>query len=84
MDECLSGNHTCDLNASCLNSKGSYTCHCNDGYNGDGVTCIDVDECSGVNTCSDNSSCKNTKCGYDCTCNDGFIRNGQECVDINE
>ena len=59
MDECLSGNHTCDLNASCLNSKGSYTCHCNDEYNGDGVTCIDVDECSGVNTCSDNSSCKN-------------------------
>jgi len=41
-DECQGqgdGNN-CALNiATCSNTQGSYTCKCNDGYDGDGVTC---------------------------------------------
>ena len=29
----------CDVNAQCTNTKGSYTCSCNEGYIGDGKTC---------------------------------------------
>ena len=29
----------CHANATCNNTEGSYTCTCNTGYSGDGVTC---------------------------------------------
>ena len=38
-DECTSGTHNCHSNATCNNTDGSFTCACNIGYNGDGVTC---------------------------------------------
>jgi len=38
-DECLNGENDCSPNALCENTQGSYTCACNDGYDGDGVTC---------------------------------------------
>ena len=37
IDECIVS--PCDLNASCTNTLGSFTCACNPGYSGDGVTC---------------------------------------------
>ena len=57
---------TATNNAGCLNSNGSYSCDCNAGYNGDGLICGGVNDCSGDNTSSDNTSCNNTKGGYDC------------------
>ncbi|KAI8492386.1 hypothetical protein Bbelb_298390 [Branchiostoma belcheri] len=42
VDECLSGDHMCDGNATCTNTVGSYTCACNDGYQGDGMNCTDA------------------------------------------
>ena len=29
----------CDMNASCMDTIGSYVCTCNDGYLGDGFNC---------------------------------------------
>ena len=37
-DECSSGNYSCVENANCLNTFGSYTCVCANGYTGDGLT----------------------------------------------
>ena len=31
IDECETGTHECDENASCENVLGNYTCHCNTG-----------------------------------------------------
>ena len=38
IDEC-SQISTCDKNASCSNTQGSYSCACNPKYVGDGLTC---------------------------------------------
>ena len=37
VDECLTS--PCDTNANCTNAVGSYTCQCQDGYTGDGLSC---------------------------------------------
>ena len=40
IDECSVGTDNCDTNAACTNAPGSFTCTCNQGYVGNGVTCI--------------------------------------------
>ena len=37
VNECLTT--PCDANAVCTNTPGSFTCACNPGYSGDGLTC---------------------------------------------
>src|SRR5690606_33136807 len=45
IDECAIGADTCDPNADCANTRGSFTCTCRDGFEGDGSTCHLVDAC---------------------------------------
>ena len=45
INECMTGSDNCHTNAQCTDTEGSFTCSCNAGYTGDGVTCtskIDV------------------------------------------
>ena len=46
IDECSEGLDDCDANAACINTVGSFTCMCDSGYNGSGLMCSDVDECT--------------------------------------
>jgi hypothetical protein len=39
VDECTAGTDNCDVNATCTDTIGSFTCKCNLPYIGDGVTC---------------------------------------------
>ncbi|XP_066022897.1 uncharacterized protein [Pocillopora verrucosa] len=39
VDECSNGDHVCDENANCTNSKGSHFCTCMEGYTGNGKSC---------------------------------------------
>ena len=39
VEECGNGTHSCDVNAVCNNTLGSYNCTCKDGFRGDGKTC---------------------------------------------
>lgn len=71
---------SCDANAKCQDAA----CVCDDGFEGDGKTCADVDECAGNNDCSVDATCNNTPGSYDCACNTGYKGNGFECDDIDE
>ena len=39
INECSTNSHSCDVNAVCGNTLGSYTCACKPGYWGNGRTC---------------------------------------------
>ena len=43
IDECAQNSHTCDINANCKNTVGSYDCQCHQGYSGNGNTCTGID-----------------------------------------
>ena len=43
VDECTTGTDDCDDNAECTNNDGSFSCSCNNGWTGDGKTCMSGD-----------------------------------------
>ena len=47
IDECSSADlNTCDTeNGTCVNTVGSYTCECNNGFTGDGSACTGMYVC---------------------------------------
>jgi cysteine-rich repeat protein len=80
-DECALGTHDCDVNASCANTAGSFTCTCNVGFSGDGVSCADDDECSlGTDNCDTNATCTNTPGSFVCACDVCYTGDGVVCA----
>ena len=54
IDECSTFTHSCHADSDCTNTMGSYDCSCKDGFTGDGLICIDIDECNdGTHLCSE-------------------------------
>ena len=46
-----------------------YICTCNEGWDGNGKACADIDECAlDTHDCSESRRCENTSGGYDCVC----------------
>ncbi|XP_055521419.1 latent-transforming growth factor beta-binding protein 4-like [Leucoraja erinacea] len=89
IDECNSS--PCHVNATCLNTYGSYDCTCNSGFQEParhagkrkGLMCEDVEECVSY-PCERHMTCTNTVGSYLCNCNAGFHSTGTDCVDIDE
>jgi len=83
---CLDGTHGCDANAECTpGDGGSHSCECRDGYAGDGLSCVDIDECATqTDACDEVATCINEPGGYDCLCPSGYIGDGIACADIDE
>ncbi|XP_068719980.1 uncharacterized protein [Montipora capricornis] len=83
IDECSTKSPSCDVNAVCTNTKGSFMCTCVRGFSGDGKTCSDIDECStNPYSCDVNAVCTNTKGSYRCSCKSGYSGDGKTCSDI--
>ena len=64
---------SCDDNADCVNTDGSYECVCRAGYAWNGSNCTIIDECSLIPLyCGEHSHCTNTDGSYMCTCDVGY------------
>ncbi|CAL4138592.1 unnamed protein product, partial [Meganyctiphanes norvegica] len=68
---CKTGRHKCDPNAVCKTLKSLHRCSCKKGWEGNGRTCTDVDECRLRNGgCV--HMCHNSPGNYSCSCYPGF------------
>ncbi|XP_076017741.1 latent-transforming growth factor beta-binding protein 2-like isoform X2 [Genypterus blacodes] len=78
----------CGGKGHCLNTFGSYSCHCFSGYS-QVITqnrkfCQDINECSMANKCQ-SGKCVNTEGSYTCECNSGYAKSLRgECEDVDE
>ena len=83
--ECTPDGDDCDENASCIEADDSFYCECNEGWEGDGSWCDDIDECGDeLDDCDDNATCTNEPGGFTCECNPGYAGDGATCSDIDE
>jgi hypothetical protein len=80
INECYLKTHNCHVDARCINIPGAYFCRCLSGWEGDGLTCTDLDDCDPDpcdpihGTCEDHGSNL-----YDCNCMPGWC--GHHCED---
>ncbi|XP_058393999.1 fibrillin-3 [Diceros bicornis minor] len=86
VDECHIFTHLCP-HGECINSLGSFSCHCQSGYAPDvtATACLDVDECSqSPKPCI--FLCKNTEGSFLCACPRGYLleEDGRTCKDLDE
>ncbi|KAF0042112.1 hypothetical protein F2P81_005644 [Scophthalmus maximus] len=74
-------------NGQCINTIGSFRCHCNVGYKTDftATSCVDMDECA-LSPKPCNFLCKNTEGSYLCSCPRGYSLqpDGKTCKDLDE
>lgn len=80
------GDASCDPNAACSGVGNAAKCTCLTGFEGDGATCTDTDECkdSAKNDCDSHADCVNRPGSFLCTCKDGFVGDGKTCTGVNE
>jgi hypothetical protein len=89
-DDCDCGGDglTCDENASCVeNAEGEVSCACDEGFEGDGFECADIDECLEDAACGEGATCINTAGAYDCACEPGYSSPDpflEVCLDVDE
>ena len=89
--DCSSVGEACELvkaltpcadNASCTDTEGSYECACLEGYEGDGFTCENINECElGTVGCDAQATCEDTMGSAICTCDDGYFGDGFSCCE---
>jgi hypothetical protein len=77
-DDCDCDQMECDEHATCTETDGIGECECDEGWEGDGFTCTDINECD-TDPCDENATCTNTDGSYECSCNPGFVGDGTSC-----
>ncbi|XP_029647084.1 mucin-like protein [Octopus sinensis] len=85
-DMCIINQNVCSVNAICSSLNENYTCTCKDGFEGDGFTCKDINECERkeYKNCSIHGECTNNLGSYNCTCKTGWTGDGFNCTALAE
>ncbi|XP_053324949.1 stabilin-1 [Spea bombifrons] len=81
----LNLSQNCHFNASCEAAESLTRCVCNNGYEGDGLSCQPVDLCRKPERggCSENAICRSVGPGLvTCECNPGWTGDGIACLPI--
>ncbi len=82
---CGSALEACHEDATCTDEDGSFRCSCRPGYEGDGLTCTNIDECAaGTDNCHSNANCTDEVGSYSCACGPGYVGDGLSCANIDE
>ncbi|XP_055860394.1 mucin-4-like [Biomphalaria glabrata] len=86
LDECTTGLLICGKGEKCVNTYGSASCQCLDGYTQVSGQCKDIDECSSLLSNKCDQVCQNYVGGYTCSCHTGykFEPVNKTCLDIDE
>ena len=88
INECQNGMHNCNMAAKCSNVIGSFSCECNEGWEGDGVTCQNIAETErALFECPDNSFKSEIGDLLECICHPGYVMStepGVGCLDEDE
>ncbi|XP_065942268.1 uncharacterized protein [Magallana gigas] len=86
INECENNQDICGNEKVCQSLEGSYICNCKEGFQKNGDSCEDINECSDItlNTCPDDTNCQNLYGNYTCNCKPGFQKNGSDCQDVDE
>jgi hypothetical protein len=75
--------NSCSIYAECITDSdypNNYTCACKVGFEGDGYTCYDSNECeNGGADCDINAVCYNLIGHYECRCRSPYEGDGREC-----
>ena len=83
--DCAVDNGGCHPNATCeVDGQGEALCTCQNGWEGDGFSCSDIDECAGENGCDPVATCENSEGSYSCACPEAYEGDGLNCTDIDE
>lgn len=77
IDECADpALNNCSTNATCTNIPGGFTCECNPGFTGNGISCIEIIGCGPPNPCQNGGICTDTGVNeINCECQDDFTGN---------
>jgi len=78
-DECALETDDCDANAYCTDTDPGFTCHCKQGYRGDGKTCTAINACQYA-SCPANSRCETAGGSATCVCLKGTYIYQDRCL----
>lgn len=68
----------CSALSTCIPEGDSYRCACQEGYEGDGTYCHDMNECTNnIANCHQFADCINTEGSYLCQCKEGYRGHGR-------